>query len=180
MKSTKETIIPTLFRREQDYPLSAKIPFLFLAYRSPPAVTPSASPNVRRAASTPSDTGPGQRTMMMQIVSGGVVGLVLLLIVGAIAVFLLIKVLGLGTAKEAAACGAIFIWLNSASGLVSRLQFNAIDLGEHVPLIVAVVLGGVAGSFLGSVKYSPRTMEKILGIVILIAIVLLLRKVLFS
>jgi len=120
--------------------------------------------------------------LMLSLLSGGILGLIagIVGIGGGIYLVPLIIVLGLGTEKEAAACGAIFIWLNSASGLASRLQYNAIDLAEHITLIVAVVLGGAAGSFLGSVKYSPRTMEKILGIVILIAIVLLLRKVLFS
>lgn len=88
----------------------------------------------------------------------------------------LIIILGLGTPKEAAACGVIFIWLNSISGMISRLQYNAIDLSQYIPLIIAVVLGGTLGSHMGATRYSAKTMEKILGIIILLAIVLLLKK----
>lgn len=88
----------------------------------------------------------------------------------------LIIVLGLGTAKEAAACGVIFIWLNSFSGLISRLQYNAIDLSQYVPLIIAVVLGGSLGSHMGASRFSVTTMEKILGLIVLIALALLLKK----
>jgi uncharacterized membrane protein YfcA len=89
----------------------------------------------------------------------------------------LIIILGLGTEREAAACGVVFIWLNSVSGLISRFQYNAIDITRYVPLLVAVLIGGAVGSFLGSAKYSPRTMERILGVVIIIAIIFLSRKV---
>jgi uncharacterized membrane protein YfcA len=92
----------------------------------------------------------------------------------------LIIILGLGTQKQAAACGAIFIWLNSLAGLISRLQHNAIDLTSHVPLIVAVAVGGALGSFLGASRLPPRTMEKILGVIILLAIVFLIRKLQFA
>jgi uncharacterized membrane protein YfcA len=121
-------------------------------------------------------------TLILALLSGGVLGLVagIVGIGGGIYLVPLIIVLGLGTQKEAAACGAIFIWLNSVAGLSSRLQYNAIDLREYMPLILAVVIGGAAGSFLGAVKYSPRTMEKILGVVILIAIVLLIKKIVFN
>jgi hypothetical protein len=88
----------------------------------------------------------------------------------------LIILLGLGTAKEAAACGVIFIWVNSLSGLVSRLQHNAIDLSAYIPMIIAVLIGGALGSYTGAVKYPPRVMEKVLGIIILVAIGFLLRK----
>jgi len=88
----------------------------------------------------------------------------------------LIIILGLGTPKEAAACGVIFIWLNSFSGLISRLQYNAIDLSQYAPLIIAVVLGGSLGSHMGASRFSVATMEKILGLIVLIALTFLLKK----
>jgi len=84
----------------------------------------------------------------------------------------------LGSQKEAAACGVIFIWLNSISGLVSRLQYNSIELTNYLILIGAVLIGGFIGSFLGSFKLAPKTMEKILGSVIIIAIVFIGKKIL--
>jgi uncharacterized membrane protein YfcA len=121
----------------------------------------------------------GQR-LAVSLVAGAVLGLVagIVGIGGGIYLVPLIIILGLGTTKEAAACGAIFIWLNSLSGLVARLQYNAIDLHGYVPLIFAVFLGGALGSFIGAGRYSPQTMERVLGVVVIVAIVLLFRKVL--
>ena len=116
----------------------------------------------------------------VSLVAGAVLGLVagIVGIGGGIYLVPLIIMLGLGTIKEAAACGAIFIWLNSLSGLAARLQYNPIDLREYVPLIFAVFLGGALGSFTGAGKCSPQTMERVLGVVVIVAIVLLFRKLL--
>jgi len=103
----------------------------------------------------------------------GVVG-----IGGGIYLVPLIIILGLATTKEAAACGVIFISLNSLSGLAARLQYNAIDLREYVPPIFAVFLGGALDSFIGAGRYTPQTMNRGLGVVVIVAIVRLFRKVL--
>lgn len=88
----------------------------------------------------------------------------------------LVIILGLGSEKEAAACGAVFIWLNSLAGLLSRLQYNSLDLTNYTLLILAVLIGGTLGSFMGSFRFSPKIMEKILGVVILVAIFFLIKK----
>lgn len=118
--------------------------------------------------------------IIISLIAGSVLGLVagIVGIGGGIYLVPLIIILGLGTEKEAAACGAIFIWLNSFSGLLSRLQYNFIDLTEHIPLIIAVLAGGFLGSFMGSFKFSPKLMDKILGVVIIVAILFLTKKVL--
>jgi len=92
----------------------------------------------------------------------------------------LILVLGLGTAKEAAAAGSVFVWLNSLVGLISRLQHNSIVLTNYFPLILAVLAGGTLGSYLGAVKYSAKTMERILGAVVVLAIIVLIKKLVFA
>ena len=119
--------------------------------------------------------------IIISLIAGAVLGLIagIVGIGGGIYLVPLIIVLGLGSEKEAAACGAIFIWLNSLSGLLSRLQYNSIDLTNYIPLIVAVLLGGTLGSYMGSFKFSSKQMDKILGAVILIAI-FFLAKNLFS
>jgi len=115
----------------------------------------------------------------ISLLAGSVLGLVagIVGIGGGIYLVPLIIILGLGTQKESAACGAIFIWLNSFSGLLSRFQYNSIDLTNYIPLMVAVLAGGTLGSFMGSFKFSPAAMEKILGTVIIVAIIFLSRKV---
>jgi uncharacterized membrane protein YfcA len=116
--------------------------------------------------------------ILISLAAGSLLGLVsgIVGIGGGIYLIPLIIILGLGTSKEAAAAGSIFIWINSLSGLISRLQHNPIDLLQFIPLIGAVIAGGTLGSFMGSFRFSPKTMEKILGGIVLLAIALLLRK----
>ena len=125
------------------------------------------------------ELGRAGRTIL-SLIAGSVLGLLAGItgIGGGIFLVPLIIILGLGTVREAAACGAIFIWLNSLSGLVSRLQYNAIDLSEHIPLIGAVILGGALGSFLGSTRLSRDVMEKLLGIIVIVAIIFLAMRLL--
>ncbi|MBT3195489.1 MAG: sulfite exporter TauE/SafE family protein [Candidatus Ruthia sp.] len=122
-----------------------------------------------------------KQKILASLVAGSVLGLVagIVGIGGGIYLVPLIIMLRIGNQKEAAATGAIFVWTVSLSGLVSRLQYNAIDLTNYLPLIGAVIIGGFLGSYFGSFKYSPKTMEKSLGVIILVAIVFLVKKILF-
>lgn len=88
----------------------------------------------------------------------------------------LIILLGLGTPKEAAACGAFFIWVNSVSGLLARVQFNQVDLTPYFPLALAVIIGGLAGTLMGVKRFQPQTLQKILGSILILAIMMLGRK----
>lgn len=117
--------------------------------------------------------------IIISLIAGSILGLIagIVGIGGGIYLVPLIIILGLGTPKEAAACGAIFIWLNSLSGLLSRMQYNSIDLTNYLPLITAVLIGGTMGSFMGSFKFSPKAMERVLGAVIIVAIIFLTKKV---
>ncbi|MGD2056306.1 MAG: sulfite exporter TauE/SafE family protein [Gammaproteobacteria bacterium] len=116
----------------------------------------------------------------VSLAAGSLLGLVAGIagIGGGVYLIPLILLLGLGNEKEAAAAAAVFVWLNSASGLASRLQYNAIDITEYLPLILAVIIGGAMGSFMGSFRYSSAAMQKALGVIVLIAIMLLARRLL--
>lgn len=116
--------------------------------------------------------------LVIAFISGAILGLIagIVGIGGGIYLVPLIIILGLGSAKEAAAAGVIFIWVNSLAGLISRFQHNAIDLTEYIPLIIAVIIGGSLGSFVGAARYPPKVMEKVLGIIIIVAIGFLTRK----
>jgi uncharacterized membrane protein YfcA len=118
--------------------------------------------------------------IILSLITGAVLGLIagIVGIGGGIYLVPLIIILGLGTEKEAAACGAIFIWLNSMSGLIARLQYNPINITEFIPLIISVVLGGTLGSHMGSSKFAPKTMQKLLGGIIIVAIAFLSKKIL--
>ncbi len=119
--------------------------------------------------------------LMTSIISGAVLGLIagIVGIGGGIYLVPLIILLGLGTEKEAAACGAIFIWMTSCSGLIARLQYHSIEFSNYVPLIIAVLIGGFAGSWLGSSRLPPKVMQKVLGLIVLVAIGFLVKKVIF-
>lgn len=92
----------------------------------------------------------------------------------------MILLLGMGTMQQAAACGVVFVCLNSLAGLISRSQYNFIDFGDYLPLIGAVLLGGAVGSLIGSSRIDPRSLEKVLGGVIVVAVFLLLRSLLVT
>ena len=117
----------------------------------------------------------------VSLFAGSILGLIagIVGIGGGVYLVPLIIMLNLGTPKQAAAAGVVFVWVVSLSGLVSRLQYNSIDLLNYVPLIGAVLIGGFLGSYWGSFKYSPKTLEKVLGVIILAAIGFLLKKLLF-
>ena len=87
----------------------------------------------------------------------------------------LIIMFGLGTEKEAAAAGAMFIWVNSLVGVIARSQIGTFDLQFILPLAIAVLIGGFGGSYLGAVKLEPKTIQKVMSSVIFIAIIFLIK-----
>jgi uncharacterized membrane protein YfcA len=118
--------------------------------------------------------------LFFSLLCGAVLGLVsgIVGLGGGIYLVPLIILFGLGSEKEAAASGAVFIWLNSLSGLLARVQYNTVDMSSYMPLILAVAIGGYMGSYLGAGKLQPKRMEQILGVLVLISIAFLSRKIL--
>jgi uncharacterized membrane protein YfcA len=142
--------------------------------------------------------------LMAAAVMGGGVGYVsgLLGIGGGILLSPVLLLLGWTQQKQTAAMGAAFIFVNSMSGLVGFVQQHplwestaekmsgvadqAITGGSVLgiywlsvsmivgALITPVILGGVAGSWYGSKKFSHRGMKGILSVVLLIAAIKLL------
>lgn len=122
-----------------------------------------------------------QQAIVISLVSGGVMGLLAGItgIGGGIFLVPLILLLGLGAMKQAAACGVVFIWLNSLTGLISRSQYNFVDFSEYLPLIGAAMAGGVIGSLIGSSRIDSRKLEKVLGLVVAVAVVILGRSLFY-
>ena len=90
----------------------------------------------------------------------------------------LIIIFGLGSEKEAAAAGATFICMNSLVGFAARFKAGAFDPDFILPLIGCVAIGGFLGSYYGSKKYDTNTIQKVMGGIIIVAIILLIRKIL--
>ena len=142
--------------------------------------------------------------LLAAAVMGGGIGYVsgLLGIGGGILLSPVLLLLGWTQQKQTAAMGAAFIFVNSMSGLVgfvqqhplwdstaekvSGLAGQAITDGSVLEIywlsvlmivgafITPVILGGVAGSWYGSKKFSHRGMKGILSVVLLIAAIKLL------
>jgi uncharacterized membrane protein YfcA len=73
------------------------------------------------------------------------------------------------TIKESAAASALFILLNSLSGL-SALLMTGLHYDRHmIAWIIAGILGGLAGSYFGSVKLRQGFLKYVLAGILLLA-----------
>jgi hypothetical protein len=123
-----------------------------------------------------------KQKIVLSIIIGSILGVVsgIVGIGGGIYLVPLIILFGIGNHKEAAATGAIFIWFVSLSGLISRIQYNAIDISNYMPLIFSVIVGGFLGSYIGSTRLNAKQMERILGLIVLLAITIITKQLLFQ
>ena len=82
--------------------------------------------------------------------------------------------------KQAAACGGAFILCNSVVGLLAKWQAQAIpfSLEELAPYLIAVGIGGILGSQFSISQKNQRILQRLLLVVVLIACLLLARKIL--
>jgi uncharacterized membrane protein YfcA len=71
--------------------------------------------------------------------------------------------------KTAAAVSAVFILVNSASGLLGNVSSTKRLPSFAIVLGIAVIIGGSAGSYLGSRRFEHVTIKRLLAIVLLIA-----------
>ena len=97
---------------------------------------------------------------------------------GGIYLLPLIIIFGLGSEKEAAAAATTFICVNSLVGFIARFKSGTFNSDFILPLIGFVAVGGVLGSYYGSKKYDTKKIQKIMGGIIIVAIILLTRKML--
>lgn len=79
-----------------------------------------------------------------------------------------------GKMKETAAASALFILVNSISGLMALIN-NGITINPEIyPWLAAAVVGGFAGAYLGSKKFDNKILKYILAAVLLVASVKLI------
>jgi len=84
--------------------------------------------------------------------------------------------------KQAAACGGGFILCNSTVGLLAKWQTKAIPftLEELLPYLLAVAAGGMLGSQFSINQKNQIILQKILLLVVILACMLLTRKIVFT
>lgn len=81
----------------------------------------------------------------------------------------LLLLMGWATIKETAALSAIFIFLNSASGILGVLAKGFEPIGSIYILIVLGIIGSIIGSQLGQKKIAPKYLMYVLSFVLLFA-----------
>jgi uncharacterized protein len=104
--------------------------------------------------------------------SGGGIGLLsgMIGIGGGIILSPLMLLMRWATLKETAAVSALFIFVNSLSGLFGQLQSGGIQLTQNLQFaIVATVLGGFFGSYFGSQRFNTLTLRYLLALGLMIA-----------
>lgn len=102
---------------------------------------------------------------------GGAIGFFsgLIGIGGGIILSPIILLLNWGKVKEAAAVSALFIWVNSAAGMVGQLE-GGIALGDESWIYAGLaIIGGFFGGYLGSVKMNNKAVRYLLAFVLLLA-----------
>lgn len=81
----------------------------------------------------------------------------------------IILLLHWGNMKEAAAVSALFIWVNSAAGLIGQLS-NGVTLSSHSFGLVAIaIVGGIFGAYFGSKIVNNKTLRYVLAFVLVLA-----------
>lgn len=71
--------------------------------------------------------------------------------------------------KQTAAISALFIFVNSFSGLAGHLTKGINFSPDMLIYVVIAFAGGLGGSYLGSLKFNQNVLKNILGIVLLVA-----------
>ncbi|WP_026755284.1 sulfite exporter TauE/SafE family protein [Sediminibacter sp. Hel_I_10] len=71
----------------------------------------------------------------------------------------LILLLHWGNMKEAAAVSALFIWVNSAAGLLGQFSSGVTLVPLSGLMVIIAVIGGMGGSYLGSRKWNNTFLE---------------------
>ena len=107
------------------------------------------------------------------LIVGGIIGFFsgIIGVGGGIFLSPIILLFGWSDPKTTAGVSAIFIWVNSAAGLVGSSisgQF-VIDFGTLAPFAIAVLIGGYIGSRFGSEKFSQNAVRNTLVSVMIIA-----------
>lgn len=106
------------------------------------------------------------------VLSGGLIGLLsgMIGIGGGIILSPLMLLMRWANLKETAAVSALFIFVNSLSGLYGQLQKGGINLPENMQwAVLATIIGGLAGSYFGSQKFNVPTLKKLLAVGLVIA-----------
>jgi uncharacterized membrane protein YfcA len=118
--------------------------------------------------------GQAQRPMpvLIGVLCGAFIGLLsgMLGIGGGVLLSPLILIMHWANVKQTAATSALFILVNSISGLVGFMQKGNISFPPHFEwMLPIVVIAGLMGAYFGSKKFEQQTLKQLLAIGLIIA-----------
>lgn len=119
----------------------------------------------------PAESEPGQPPRLVAIGAGGFLGLLSGLTGTGGGIFLtpLLILMHWARTKSASAVSALFILLNSASGLAGNFSATKSFPGFAWGLVIAAVIGGSIGSWFGSRRLPHLAIKRLLAVVLTIA-----------
>lgn len=118
------------------------------------------SANVNKSSSIP-----------LALLLGGCIGFIsgLLGIGGGIILSPIILLLGWSNAKTTAGISALFIFVNSAAGLLGKYS-TGLEYPDSMPIIIVLVIGGgLLGAYFGARKWSNSHIKKLLAALLFLA-----------
>jgi hypothetical protein len=71
--------------------------------------------------------------------------------------------------KVAAGVSAVFILVNSISGIIGNRQNLSLISDSIIPLSAAVIAGGLIGTYLGTKKFDATGLRRVLAVVLIVA-----------
>ena len=111
--------------------------------------------------------------LYIPVIVGAVIGFLsgIIGVGGGIFLSPIILLFGWADAKTTAGIAAVFIWVNSAAGLIGNSISGQleIEIGVLLPFALAVILGGLVGSRMGSNVFSQQTVRRVLVSVLILA-----------
>jgi len=122
------------------------------------------------------DKNKKEQVLLVSLIIGGLIGLLsgVIGIGGGIILSPVILLLHWANMKQTAAVSALFILVNSLAGLAGLFTKGFDFRPEMVWMIVVAFIGGLAGSYLGAMKFEGGFLKKVLAVVLLMASIKLL------
>jgi uncharacterized membrane protein YfcA len=112
-----------------------------------------------------------QSNVLLSIVIGAVIGFLsgLIGIGGGIILSPVLLLLKWANMKQTAAISALFIFVNSLSGLAGQLSKGIHFSADMIAYVVVAFVGGIGGAYFGSLKFNQNILKYCLAIVLIVA-----------
>jgi len=112
-----------------------------------------------------------QPRMLLSLLIGGVIGFLsgLIGIGGGIILSPVLLLLKWSNMKQTAAISALFIFVNSISGLMGQLYTGINFSADMLTYVVVAFAGGLLGAYVGSIKLKAAALRNVLALVLVVA-----------